>query len=485
MANNMSYRHILKYTGVFGGIQVMSVLSSVLRNKSAALLIDRYGQGLSDLFNSTTNFISSATTLVVPVAIVRKVSSLYEKYGINSVSVKHTIKVIRSWSVLTGLIGALLVLLASPLLSRITCDTANFTKSYLLLSPMLLMLSINGTEIAILKATRQLKQLAKATIMGSLATLVICVLCYYLWNIGGIVVSLNASLFVVTLLNARYATQRFSYRVSPFCRRILSQGKSLIKLGASYLLASLAAALSEAFIRTYLAQSGSIENVGLYAAGFALTVTYTRFIFNAMDADYYPRLSGICHDKILMNNAINKQIDVCVQLIVPCLLIFTLLSPEIIKLLYTDKYLEIVPMIICATPYMFCKAIVTPIAYTALAKADSVMYLVVESVSAVILAISVIVGYELLSLTGCGIGLSVSNLIEILLITTVYHNKYKVTLSRPTLYIILLQFILFAIGLSLIAFCKDFTIKVVFVLLTIAISILMFINSISKNKIVK
>ena len=43
MAKNLSYRHILKYTGVFGGIQAINVLSSVLRNKAAAILIDRYG----------------------------------------------------------------------------------------------------------------------------------------------------------------------------------------------------------------------------------------------------------------------------------------------------------------------------------------------------------------------------------------------------------------------------------------------------------
>ena len=120
MAKNLSYRHILKYTGVFGGIQVISVLASVLRNKAAALLIDRYGQGISDLFNSTVNLINSATTLIVPVAIVRRISFLYEKFGMSSISVVHSIRVMRSWSILTGLIGSLLVMLCSPLLSRAT-----------------------------------------------------------------------------------------------------------------------------------------------------------------------------------------------------------------------------------------------------------------------------------------------------------------------------------------------------------------------------
>ncbi len=485
MTKKMSYRHILKYTGVFGGIQVISVLSSVLRNKAAAFLIDRYGQGLSDLFNSTVNLVSSATTLIVPVAIVRKISFLYEKFGMTSVSVTHSIRVIRSWSILTGLLGSMLVMLSSSLLSRITCDSYNFTKSYFLLSPMLVMLSVNGTEIAIMKATRQLRQLATATTIGSLATLAICVVCYYMWNIGGIVVSLNASLFVVTLLTARYTTRHFPYKVSPFSKRILSRGKSLIKLSISFLLASLAAALSETLIRTYLSQSGSIENVGLYAAGFAMTVTYTRFIFNAMDADYYPYLSGICNDKTLMNNAINTQINICVQLVVPCLLAFMLLSPDIIRLLYTDKYLEIVPMVICATPYVFCKAIVTPVAYTALAKGDSGMYLVVETVSAIVLGVCVIVGYELCGLTGCGIGLSASNVIETAIIMAVYHKRYGVRIYRQTTLIILLQLTLFAIGISHIAFCKEHGITAAAVLAAIVFSLSIFIFSIRKSKTAK
>lgn len=481
MAKNLSYRHILKYTGVFGGIQAINVLSSVLRNKAAAILIDRYGQGISELFNSTINLVSSATTLIIPVAIVRKISFLFEKLGLNSVSVVHTVKVIRSWSVLTGILGTLLVMLSCPLLSRITCDSHEFTKSYFFLSPMLLMLSVNGTEVAILKATRQLKQLVTASFIGSFSTLIICVVSYYFWSIRGVVISLNASLFVITMLNIKYSTRFFPYKVSPFCKKILLQGKSLIKLSVSFMLAALIAALSETLIRTYISQSGSIENVGLYAAGFALTVTYTRFIFNAMDADYYPHLAGICSDKVLMNTAVNKQITVCVQLIVPCLLLFVLFLPEVITLFYTHKYLEIVPMVICGTIYMFCKAVITPIAYVALAKADSKMYLVIESISAIILGTSVVVGYEYYSLKGCGIGLSFSNLVDAIIIYTVYYKRYNIRMRKNTMFALICQFLILVIGICAIYFCKEYSLKLTIVLLAILSSVILSVLSLYKK----
>ena len=108
-----SYRHILKYTGIFGSIQAVTMLASILRNKAAALLIDRYGQGLADLFSNTANLICTATTLVMPVSVVRRLSHLYEHNGDGSAEITEEIRVVRSWSVLTGLVAMLLVAAAA------------------------------------------------------------------------------------------------------------------------------------------------------------------------------------------------------------------------------------------------------------------------------------------------------------------------------------------------------------------------------------
>lgn len=483
MSKKMSYNHILKYTGIFGSVQVINILTSVLRNKAAALLIDRYGQGVSELFNSTINLVSSATTLIIPVSIVRRISFIYERFDCCSTTIRHEIKIIRSWSVLTGLFGSILVILLSSLLSEITFDSTNHTRSYILLSPMVLMLSINGTEIAILKGTRQLKKLVSTSVAGSISTLIVCLLCYYIWNLGGIVVSLDVSLAIVTCLNLHCTIRQYPYKISPFCWRLLSKGKDLIKLSISFLLATLVASLSEMLIRTYISHSGSIENVGLYAAGFALTVTYTRFIFTAMDADYYPHLSGICNDTGLMNTAINRQIIVCTQLIVPCLLIFTLFLPTIISILYTSKYLEIVPMVICSSFYMYTKAIITPIAYTSLAKADSKMYLIVESISAVFLCVCVITGYKYLSLMGCGIGLTASNLLESILIVSIYRKRYHVNIKRNTIILILFQLAVLITGILAIAFMTEHVvIKYLTVLCAVLVSITSSIIILYKNR---
>ena len=44
-----SYSHVLKYTGIFGGVQGLNILISLVRNKIVAELLGPAGMGLSSL----------------------------------------------------------------------------------------------------------------------------------------------------------------------------------------------------------------------------------------------------------------------------------------------------------------------------------------------------------------------------------------------------------------------------------------------------
>lgn len=59
-----SYDHILKYTGLFGGVQGLNILIGVVRSKFVALILGPEGMGLVSLFNSTITLLSNTTDLV-------------------------------------------------------------------------------------------------------------------------------------------------------------------------------------------------------------------------------------------------------------------------------------------------------------------------------------------------------------------------------------------------------------------------------------
>ena len=73
-----NYTHILKYTGLFGGMQGISILVGIIRTKLVAMILGPNGVGLMSLFNSTIRLLGDASQLGLPVSGIRKISYAYE-----------------------------------------------------------------------------------------------------------------------------------------------------------------------------------------------------------------------------------------------------------------------------------------------------------------------------------------------------------------------------------------------------------------------
>ena len=71
--NDEQYSHVLKFTGLFGGVQGLNVVIGLVRNKFVALLLGPGGMGLVSLFNTTVQLISQATHLGISFSAVRAV----------------------------------------------------------------------------------------------------------------------------------------------------------------------------------------------------------------------------------------------------------------------------------------------------------------------------------------------------------------------------------------------------------------------------
>ena len=57
-----SYQHILKYTGLFGGVQGIIILIGLVRNKAMAVLLGAAGMGFNALMMSVQTFASRSTS---------------------------------------------------------------------------------------------------------------------------------------------------------------------------------------------------------------------------------------------------------------------------------------------------------------------------------------------------------------------------------------------------------------------------------------
>ena len=98
-----SYRHILKYTGLFGGVQGLIILIGLVRNKAMALLLGAGGMGFNALMMSVQTFAAQATNLGLSFGAVPKLSEVYEQE--DDEKLDYYVQVIRLWSLIAAVLG--------------------------------------------------------------------------------------------------------------------------------------------------------------------------------------------------------------------------------------------------------------------------------------------------------------------------------------------------------------------------------------------
>lgn len=450
------YNHILKYTGLLGGVQGLTILLSVVRNKCVALLIGTVGVGLSDMLTRMVEFLGNTTNFGISFSAVRHLSRLYEQGDGRGLT--EYVGLVRSWTLIAALLGTLTGSVLSPWLSRMLVGDTSYTVGLCGLSPMVGLLTLIGGEMAILKGIRRLRRLATVIALSSLTTLAISVSIYWLFGTEGVIPVLLLTTAAQLGLLLRATLPLFPYRIDLTSPRRLRGGAAMIRLGLGYILAGIMGSGAEMAIRTVMLRSATTREVGLYSVGFTLTVAYSRMVFVAMDADYFPRLSAVASTPNRFCPVVNRQIDVCVLLITPLLIALGLFLPQIVNLLYTPEFMAAVPMSLCALFYMFFKALTSPIAYLALARGDSLRYLTVECVYDVAFVALVVTGYSAYGLAGAGCALSAAGLFDFLLILTAYSWHYKFRFELRTLRRALLQGVCLAVGVAA-AWSESLTVK--------------------------
>ena len=434
-----NYSHVLKYTGIFGGVQGLNIVISLVRNKLVALLLGPQGMGLVSLFNTTANFISQATNLGIPFSAVKHVSTCFEEGDEQRIA--HFVGVVRVWSLITALVGMALCVMLGPLLSSYTFSWGDHTLHFILLAPAVGLMAITGGETAILKGARRLRSLALIQIYAVFAALVITVPVYYFFSQAGIVPVIVLLALVSMLLTVRYSLRLYPLRLS-WSKTVLGEGMGMVRLGIAFVLAGVMGSGAEMLIRSFLNVSGDLDVVGLYNAGFVLTITYAGMVFSAMETDYFPRLSSVCNDAGQLNLTVNRQIEVSLLIMSPMLAMLIIGLPVLLPLLYSNEFLPVIAMAQVAVFSMYVKSVSLPISYITLAKGDSVAYMCLEACYDVALVVLIVMGYRYWGLFGTGVALSLSYLFDFLVVGGYAYFHYHYRLSRQVVAYAALQIVL-------------------------------------------
>lgn len=435
------YSHILRYTGLFGGVQGLNILIGIVRNKLVAMILGPNGMGLISLFNSTIKLVSDSTSFGISMSAVRNISEDFDRQNIEKL--EADVALVRSWSFLTALLGMFVCIAFSPLLSSFTFSWHGHTLHFIFLSPIVAITAITGGELAVLKGVRRLKALAGISVYSVIGALLVSVPLYYIYKEKAIVPSLVIMAFIQMALTIAVSYKIFPLRLS-LSQSVLRQGYSMIRLGIAFVFAGILGSGADFVIRSYISNVAGIDTVGLFNAGYMLTMTYVGTVFSAMETDFFPRLSGVSSLGFTFNRTVSNQIEVMLLLVSPLLVVFTFTLPILLPLLYTGKFLPALGMIQIIVLAMYFRALKLPVEYIPLAKGDSLSYLFLEAFYDIVLVVLVIILFRKFGLTGAGVAVTLAGIIDFIVVFIYARLRYE---YKPTAGIVKYTLIQLPIGL--------------------------------------
>ena len=446
---NKEFATIFKATSLFGGVQLFSILISVIRSKVVAIWIGPTGMGIVGLLMSALKVVGEFTALGLSTTAVREIAQTESKGDVHETSV--VIGTIKKVVWFTGLLGVLVTLLLSPLLSYLAFDGYEYTLAFVWLSLSLLFNQLSAGQLAILQGFRKLKLLAKANLLGNFMGLLISLPLYYYFRLDAIVPVIIVSSFVALIISWFYSEKVGVTSQKLANREAYYKAKGMLRLGLMLSFRGSITLVAAYVFQLYLSHIGGVDEVGYFVAGFVIINSYVGIVFNAMRTDYFPKLSGVIDNSKAVNTMVSNQAIMGVLIVGPVVIAFLSFLPFIVRLLYTPSFLVIITFVSWAILGMLFKTLSFSMGYVILAKGDAKLFMKTAVFFNVLMLALNILGYHIYGLEGLGISFFTYYIIHFFGIKIVTATYYKLSIDK-TLVTIFMVFL----GLSLATFLSTY-----------------------------
>lgn len=414
-------RSILQAAGIFGGVRVLNILCSLIRNKLIAVFVGPAGVGLISLYNSVSDMVTTLSRLNIDQSATRDISQT-SGADIDRIS---TVVMRTTW--VFGLLGALLLCVFSPLLSEWSFGTSDLWWTFCLLATVPLGNTLYCGICAIYQGTRNFKALARSGIWPALAAIAISVPLI-------IILGKDSIIWVLTTYGITYGItalicRRKSRSIAIPWRQEWQLAGSFIRLGALITVGVIITQLFNYLFVLFLNCYADTGTLGIYQAGFTLVNAYVGVVFTGMWVEFLPRLSAIIHSPKRTSIAVSHQIITTAWLLMPIIGFFVCADKLIVRLLYAENFMAMLPFITLGIAGVLLRAVSWCIAHTMLAKGDGAIYVVSETVSGVVFLTLHVTLYSTLGFLGLGIAYIIWYALYLLFVYIVYRRRYRLTID--------------------------------------------------------
>jgi O-antigen/teichoic acid export membrane protein len=405
------------------------------------MILGPEGMGISQLFVSSTNTMKQAASCGLPMSIVREVAAARDS-ATADFDMATVVAVARRAVKYTTALAVVVCIACSLLLSRATFNSDAYMWSYVALSLMMVFAVLGDGEMAILQGLHRVKSLSKSSLVGAVTGLVAGVPLYYFFGYRGIVPAMIVQAFTMwafyRINTRREAMARVA--VPAEVRRVIM--RRIFSLGVVLMAGSVLTTLVAYLVNMWIRARGSVDDVGLYQAANTIAGQYIAVVFSAMSLDYFPRLSAVVSDNAKMATVVNRQFDLVGLLMAPISIAIVLTAPVLIRVLTSEQFMSIVPLVRWMALGLFLRAMAYPMGYIAFAKGNKRLYFYLEGVwgSIEMLVVSCLC-YWVCGLTGLGIAVVIIHALDVVVYYVVNHRAYGYSIDRATLRLMVMLFV--------------------------------------------
>ena len=317
----------------------------------------------------------------------------------------------------------------APLLSRHSFGDDSHAWAFIALAAAVMMNSLTSIRSGIMQGLKEYRRMARASMWGTAAGVALSAPLFYFFRVDSIVPAIlifSAAMLVPTAM----AMPRLRSDEPLGWRQTLSLGRGFIILGAYITLSQATSYCVNYLFASWLSTTASVDEVGFYQAGFNLFNRYAGLIFAAIGVEYFPRLSMAADRRRRVEVFVNHESMLILWLILPLTTLFIIAGPLLVRLLYSEAFLPIVPMISAGIIGVTLRGLSWCIAFTILARGDGLLYLVSEVSSALVCLGLNIAGYRLGGLTGLGISYTVWYAVYLAIVAVIYLRRYGLRINR-------------------------------------------------------
>ena len=428
------YRRIVKATGLLGGVQVFSILCSVVRNKCIALWLGAAGVGVIGLYNAAIEMIGALTSSGLRQSAVRDISQAHaagDERGL-----KTTIAVVRRWNWIAGLFGAVIMLSFAPLLSRFTFGDEAHLWGYVWLSCALLLNALTASDQSVLQGIGRLRKFSSACLAGNAVALLLSLPLYYFFRFDGIVPSIILSSAATLFFTALYRRKAVSGKVPVTMQETWHRGKAMVVLGVYMTISGFLTTLFNYLLVNFINRIGGETELGYYQSGYTIVTRYVGLVLAAMATEYYPRLAALGNDARALSEQVARQSETALLMLAPIVSFFLLLQEWVIRILYTVDFLCVDAYFSWAMVGVLFKAVSWAMGFILLAKGDGIVFLITETVSGVTGLLLTAGGYYWGGLEGAGIAYLLDFFLYSVLMWAVCRRRYGLRYGRTWYFVL-------------------------------------------------